>query len=419
MSLSIKQANATAVQKLLQADPVLTDVQPAHKLIPGLNKHTLLHAGPPIEWAHMCGPMKGAVYAALQYEGLAGTAEEAQQLADSGEITFIPCHEKQAVGPMTGITSYSMPLYLVANRDAGNTAYSTINEGAGDVLRFGAFSDNTVRRLHWIEDILAPDLRRALKTLGGIQLAPLMAQALTMSDELHMRNIASTKLLLHAIVPALVEVEPDRDTLKDIINFLSVNNDQFFLNLAMAANKAAADAAHGFEGSTLVTAIARNGVEVGIRVSGLADQWFTAPAPTVDGLYFPGFSASNACPDLGDSAIMEVLGFGGLAVAASPAITTFLGIDTVAQAFDMTRLMYEITTAEHPIYRIPDLDFRGLPTGIDIMKVIETGIQPLIHTAIAGNEPGMGMIGAGVAKAPLELFEKALIAFDAQYSEKM
>jgi hypothetical protein len=414
--MSIQAANARALEQILQADPVLTDIRPAHEVISGMDRHTLLHAGPPITWPEMCGPMKGAVFAALKYEKLARNDDEAEKLADSGKITFLPCHTKQAVGPMTGVTSFSMPLYVVENRHAGNTAYSTINEGAGDVLRFGAYTEQTVTRLQWIETVLAPVLKRVIQNLEGLKLSALMAQALSMEDELHMRNLASTNLLLKAIIPTLIDVEHNHETLAQIVKFLTANNDQFFLNLAMAANKTAADAAHDIQESTLVTAIARNGVEVGIRVSGLPDAWFTAPAPPVEGLYFPGYSAADACPDLGDSAIMETVGFGGFAMAAAPAIVNFLGVPDVSAATAYTQAMYEITAGEQTRYTIPGLNFRGLPAGVDIIKVVETRIQPVINTAIAGKHAGMGMIGAGVAKVPLKVFEQALIAFDARYT---
>ena len=411
MKTLIEKANEKAINNMKNAQAVWVDMRPAHEVIEGMDKNTLLHSGPPLTWETMSGPMKGAVVAALKYEGLAQDDERAFELAASGKIKYQPCHHYNAVGPMTGITSYSMPLYVVENKELGNFAYSTINEGAGDVLRFGAHSDNTVKRLKWIEQVLAPNFKKLVKSMGGVNLNLIIAQAVHMGDELHMRNGSSTAVFIKTIISDLVDVVEDKAELKDIIRFLTVNNDQFFLNLAMCACKVSSDAAHGIENSTIVTAMARNGVEIGIRVSGLGDQWFTAPAAEVEGLYFSGFAAKDANPDIGDSAIMETGGVGGFAMATAPAIVRFLGAGGYDDAINYTMDMYEISASESSQYTIPNLDFRGTPTGIDIRKVVETGILPAINTAIASKEPGVGMIGAGVSRAPMKMFEEALLAF--------
>ena len=411
----IQKANQQAVTKLKNAQPFWVDVLPAQEAI-GLDKTTFLHSGPPITWDKMCGPMKGAVIAAIKYEQLADSDESAIEFVSSGKIKFEPCHHYQCVGPMTGIISKSMPLIVVLNQENGNYAYSTFNEGAGDVLRFGAYGDNTIRRLRWIENTLAPAMKRLVKTANGINLKVIIAQALNMGDELHMRNGASTSSFIKTIMSHLDETCEDRNNLIEISKFLTSNNDQFFLNFAMAANKASADAAHNIEYSTMVTAIARNGVDIGIRVSGLDNAWFTAPAADVEGLYFSGYTKEDANKDIGDSAIMETGGVGGFAIAAGAAIVRFLGAGTYQDALNYTRDMYEICLSESDSYTIPNLDFRGSPTGIDIIKVIETGILPVINTAIASKEAGVGMIGAGISKTPLSLFTQALIAYSEKYN---
>jgi hypothetical protein len=417
LSVLRDNANREAVSRLKNAQPVWIDVVPAHQAL-GISKTTLLHAGPPIAWEAMCGPMRGAVIAALKYEGLAQNDDEALALADSGQIQFEPCHHYGAVGPMTGVTSASMPLIVVENKALGNRAYSTLNEGAGDVLRFGACSDNTVRRLKWIETELGPAMRQVVLKAGGINLKSIIAQALNMGDELHMRNGASTALFIKTILPWLTETCTDPVKLNAISRFLTTNNDQFFLNFAMASAKCSADAAHGLAGSTMVTAMARNGVNIGIRVSGLGNTWFTAPAAEVNGLYFPGYTIADANRDIGDSAIMETLGIGGFAIAAGPAIVRILGSGTVQDALRNTLDMYDITLSESDAFTIPNLDFRGSPTGIDVIKVLQSGLTPLINTAIASKNAGVGMIGAGIAQAPLLLFTQAARAYLAHDNHK-
>jgi hypothetical protein len=404
----IRDANLRAVKKIVDAEPVLVDIRPAREAIPGVTPTTILHAGPPVTWERMCGPMRGAVVGALLYEGLAETVERAIELAGSGEIEFAPCHSRGAVGPMAGIISSSMPVMVVENRENGNRAYATMNEGWGRTLRFGAFDEDVIARLKWMERVLAPVLREAVLRLGGINIKTVTAQALHMGDECHNRDIAATCLLFKRLAPVIASLDLDGTTLREVFAFLG-EHEHFFLNVSMAACKASLDAAHGIPASSIVTAIARNGVEVGIRVSGLGDGWFTAPAPVPDGLYFAGFSEADANPDIGDSAISEALGIGAFIMGNAPAIVNFVG-GTAEEALRITREMYQITVGKNPSFPLPVLSFQGAPVGIDVRKVVHKGILPVINTGIAHKEPGHGLVGAGVTRVPAECFEKALRA---------
>jgi len=406
---AVGRANQIALARLMAAEPVLVDVLPAQDALPGMTERTLFHAGPPIPWERMCGPMRGAVVGAVLYERWAKDPEDAQARAGSGGITFTPCHHAGAVGPMAGIVSPSMPVLVVENRAHGNRAFAPLNEGLGRVLRYGANDAAVIARLGWIREVLGPALSQALRRIdGGIDLQSLIAQALQMGDEGHNRNRAGTSLFFRAVARPLLESGLPSERLAQVFDFIT-GNDHFFLNLSMAACKAALDAAHGIAGSSLVTAIARNGVEVGIRVSALGDRWFTGPAAVPQGLFFPGYGPADASPDIGDSAITETAGLGGFAMAAAPAIVQFVGGRAEA-AVQATLEMYEITLAEHTHYRIPALGFRGLPTGIDVRKVVGTGILPLINTGIAHRTPGVGQIGAGTVRAPMACFTDALRA---------
>jgi Protein of unknown function (DUF1116) len=407
----VDAANQQAVARLLAAQPVLVDVQPASEVLPGMRRDLVLHAGPPIEWARMSGPLRGAVIGALLYEGLAPTAEEAARLAAAGSVGFEPCHHHAAVGPMAGVTTASMPLLVVEDRAHGHRAYSTLNEGLGKVLRYGAFSAEVLDRLRWFRDTLGPALAVALRETGGLDVRALIAQAVQMGDECHNRNRAASALLVKALAPAIAGGDLPATERRRVLAFAG-GNEHLFLNLAMAAAKTACDAAHGVPRSSLVTAMARNGTDFGIRVSGLGDRWFTGPAETPVGLYFPGSGPEDANPDIGDSAITETAGLGGFAMAAAPAIVQFVG-GAPADALRYTQLMYEITLAEHAAYRIPALDFRGTPTGIDIRLVAQTGILPQINTGIAHRQPGIGQIGAGLVNPPRVCFEAAVRALAA------
>jgi hypothetical protein len=408
--MNYEEANDIALGRILNSEPVLKDVQSAWRVIPGMTKKTIFHAGPPIEYSRMCGPMKGACIGALLYEGLAKTKEEALEVLGRGEIHFEPNHDHQAVNGMAGLITYSMPVYVVENKTYGNLAFSQFQEGMGKTLPFGSFDESVIERLQWFERGVGPAIQKALKVSGEIPLKPIIAEALLRGDECHNRNMAATSIFFEKIARALIKTEINKKELSEILEFLATNT-QSFVRLAMAACKVTLDSANGVRGSSVVTVYSRNGVEVGIKVSGTGNQWFVAPAPKIEGLFFPGFGEEDACPDLGDSAITEVGGLGAFAIAASPAIVKLVG-KSVDDAISMTEEMYEIALEEHPAFRIPFLDFRGTPIGIDVLKVVETGIEPVCDTAIAHREAGHGMIGAGIVHMPMACFEQALISLN-------
>ncbi len=406
----IDAANQIAIKKVLAARPVIKGLDIARNVIPGMKDNMILHSGPPITWDRMCGPMKGGIMCALMYEGKASTVEEAEKLAASGAIEFSPCHEHSAVGPMAGIVSASMPVWIVENEEHGNRAYCTLNEGLGKVLRYGAYGPEVIARLKWMETVLYPALKKAVDFLGNrVDLKSMIAQALHMGDEVHNRNRAGTSLLYRALAPAIVQAEDDRKKAADSLNFIN-GNDHFFLNLSMPVAKCSLDAARNVKNSSLCVVMARNGTDFGVQLSGTGDQWFVGKALVPDALFFPGFTKDDANPDIGDSAITETVGLGGFAIAASPAIVQFVG-GTAKDAINYTLQMYEISIAENNVYQIPYLNFRGTPTGIDVRKVIEKNIQPFIDTGVAHKEAGIGQVGAGVLSAPVEPFKYAYEGF--------
>ncbi|HSC23299.1 MAG TPA: DUF1116 domain-containing protein [Casimicrobiaceae bacterium] len=404
---AIASANAEALRRILDGEPVVVDVQTAGDVIAGLRERVIQHAGPPIEWDRMCGPLRGAVAGAIVYEGWARDLDAATELAACGGITFRPNHDAGSVGPMTGMITQSMPVFVVENRTSGNRAYCTINEGLGKVMRFGGNDASVIDRLRWLRDVCGPRLGAALRAIGGISLGPLIARGLAMGDEMHQRNVACSALFLRAAAPAIVRTGGSAEDAASVLAFIG-GNDQFFLNIAMAMGKAITDPARGIAHSTLVTAMCRNGTDFGIRVSGTGDRWFTAQVEMPQGLYFPGYSEADANPDIGDSAILETIGLGAFAMAASPAVVGFVGGGGVADALDYTRQMAEICIGTNAKWPIPMLDFAGAPSGIDVRRVVETGIAPAINTGIAHRKAGVGQVGAGIARAPLGCFDAAL-----------
>ena len=409
----IDKANKEALERMMEAHPVLTGVGYAKDLIPGMKSNLFLHAGPPISYERMAGPVKGAIWGCLVYEGFAKNIDEAKALAESGKMEYAPCHHHSSVGPMAGLISPSFMVYEVENTNGGNKAYSGLNEGRGKVLRMGAYSDEVLAKMRWMNEVMGPVLDKAIKHLGGIDIRALLGKALHMGDDGHNRLDACSVLYTTILAPAVIQVCENKDQAGEIVKFLA-ENALSILNPVMAAAKTMADAASGIEYSTVVTTMARNGTDFGIRVSGMGDQWFIAPAPIVKALYFPGFTEKDANPDIGDSVITETAGFGGFAMASAPAIVTFIA-GTAKDAIGTTMDMYEITDGEHKYLTIPYLDFRGTPTGVDIRKVVDKGITPRVNTGVAHKDPGVGQVGAGVVSAPMKIFEDAIVAFTEKY----
>lgn len=413
----IEAANKLAVERIINSHPVLIGYDQAINVVPGMTKTTILHAGPPITWDRMSGPMRGAVTGAIVFEGLAKDLEEAAELAASGKITFSPCHEHDCVGSMAGVTSASMYMHIVKNKTYGNIAFTNLSEQLAKILRMGANDESVITRLNWMRDVLGPMLRDAMKIAGEIDLRIMLAQALHMGDECHNRNGAGTALLIQALTPYILQTNFTTAQKREVFDFVA-SSDYFSGPTWMAVSKCALDAAHGIEYSTIVTTMCRNGTDFAIRVSGMPGfTWFVGPSQTVNGPLFAGYKLEDKGLDIGDSAITETFGIGGFALAASPAIVPLIG-GTVSEAIGYTEKMMEITTTENPNITIPLLDFRGISTGIDIRKVVQTGILPLIDTAIAHKEAGIGMIGAGVTNPPAVIFEKALLALTERITEK-
>ena len=411
----IDAANQEAFSRIAAGRPFLKRLRPAHECIPGMAKTAIFHAGPPVHWDNMCGPMRGAYVGALKYEGLAETDSEAEDLMASGKITYGPNHDNRCVGPMTGMVSYSMPLWVVENETFGNTAYCTVNEGIGKVMRFGANGPEVVERLKWIERAFAPALDATLERCGGVNLKNIAAQSLAMGDEMHQRNVAASLNCYKAVCADLAAVTASLPEGPAVVEFLVRKNEQFFLNLAMAMGKALMDPARDIPYSSVITCMSRNGVDFGIRVSALGDAWFTAPCLHPKALYFPGYSQNDANPDMGDSAIVECFGIGGFSMASAPAVVRFVGAGGFMDALKFTRSMGRITVGPNPDLPIPNLDFAGVPTGIDIRKVVATGVLPVINTGVAHKMPGVGQVGAGIVTPPMDIMIKALRAFAAKY----
>ncbi|MEM9607988.1 MAG: DUF1116 domain-containing protein [Actinomycetota bacterium] len=406
----VEAANAEAVRRLTEARPHVVGVRRAGDVL-GIEGPQFLHAGPPIDWERASGPMRGALIGGLLFEDLADTAEAAEGLAAGGGVELAPCHSRGAVGPMAGVVTPSMPVFELHDEVNGTTAWCSLNEGLGKVLRYGAFSDEVITRLRWMRDVLGPLLAMTFDRIGPYDVRAMIAQGLQMGDEGHNRNRAGTSLFIREVVGELIEVDASASDIADVCRFVN-GNDHFVLNLVMPCAKAAADAARDLPGSTMVVAMARNGTDFGVQVSGTGDEWFTAPAETPKGLTFPGYTDDDVNPDIGDSTITETYGIGGMAMACAPAIVRFVG-GTVDAAFETTHSMYDVTLTEHPHLQIPALDFRGTPTGIDATAVVRASRPPAVNTGMAGKVAGTGQVGAGLVTPPMDCFVDAVRALAA------
>lgn len=405
------EANRVAAERMLAAGAELVDVRPAHEALDLAPGH-FLHAGPPITWERASGPMRGALIGAVLLEGLASDADDAERKLASGAFTWEPCHHRGGVGPMAGVVSPSMWVFELVDPTSGRRSWCSLNEGLGKVLRYGAYSDEVITRLRWMGEVLGPALqtgvRRARDRGAELDMLAIVAQMVQMGDEGHNRNRAGTLMLMRDLLPDILEGGGDPARLAEVVRFVG-GNDHFFLNLVMPACKLLTAAGADVPGSTVVTVMARNGTDFGIQTSGTGDQWFTGPAQVARGMYLGDYGPDDANPDIGDSAITETAGIGGFAMAAAPAIVRFVGGE-VGDALTATRLMYQITTTENPRLGVPILDFRGTPTGIDVTKVLGSGVLPQINTGMAGRVAGVGQVGAGLVNPPMECFEAAVQA---------
>ena len=405
----INAANEEMVRRVSSSEVKLIGLKLAKDVVPNLKEKMILHAGPWIEYKNMAGPVKGAIIGAILYEGWAKTHEEAAKLAESGEIKFEPCHEHCAVGPMAGILSPSMPVHVLYNETFGNYAYCTVNEGLGKVLRFGANSEDVLNRLRWIKTDFMPLMDESIRLIGGVDVKNIISQAIQMGDECHNRNKAATALFLKEVIVGITMSNFPLEQKLSAIQFIQ-KNEHYFLNLSMPFCKASLDAGRNIKYSTICTVMARNGVEFGIQISGCNNEWFTHQANFVQGLFFPGFTEDDAARDLGDSAITETRGIGGFAMGSAPAIVQFVG-GKVEDALNYSIQMNEICESTNQTFTIPPLDFRPTAFGIDLIKVVESNILPIINTGMAHKDPGVGQVGAGLVNPPYECFTKALKYF--------
>jgi hypothetical protein len=407
----IDEANKKAAERILSAECTLVDIKPAIKAIPGFKSNLITHAGPPIEWKRMCQPQKLSIINLIIYEGLADTPKKAERLVETGDVKIEPNHNYGNVSGMCGATSASMPVFVIKNKVHGNIAY---NWQQTDLTAFGDKYEKA-KEVQFVQETLAPVMKTTIKEAGGINIKELLAKGLQMGDELHGSFDACRGILMNWILPHIVKTGFPKETLVQVGEyFLSREGRWYCGNLMMGACKAMMDAARDIKYSTIVTAMSRNGVEFGIQISSLGNRWFTGLAGAIRGFTFPGYKPEDATPDIGDSAISETRGLGGTATPASPSHARFMG-ESFQNAVNHTKLMREVSVAEDPMFRIPYLDFAGVPVGIDVRKVVETGIVPKINTAMAHKEGGHPMIGAGVANAPIECFKEALKAFAEKY----
>ena len=409
---SIDEANEAIAQKIISAQPTLVDVVAAKTVIPELEDKLILHAGPPIAFEDMPDPVQGAAIGAALFEGWASDEDSARRVC-AEEVRFAPNNDFRAVGAMGGILSGNLPVFEVENATDGNRSYTTMHEGEGKVLRFGVYDESVGEHLRWMRDVLGVALSRALKLLpgGGLAVNPILAQAVAMGDEFHVRNTAASSLIYREIGPKLTQAGlPQRD-LESVSEFLA-GNINFFLTLAMASAKATLDAAATIRAGSVVTCLTRNGREFAIRVSGTGDRWFTGPEDKLDTLFFPGFTEDDACPDCGDSAILEAYGLGGPIAVAAPSVQQMVGTGEggFEDALATSEEQAEIMVAANPDMPIPNWNFRGVPVGIDVRKVVATGIAPLITTAVMHKKAGIGMVGVGKVRASMPCFTAALEA---------
>ena len=406
---AIDSANEEVVRRLNDGVPILQAIEQAADVVPGIGDRTVLHCGPAIDWSEMCDPLRRSVQAAIVAEGWTTNVADAAAAVASGDVALAPANEHRTVVPMATAIGPSAPVYVVANEAGSTEAYAPINQGSGQVAWFGVDTDEAIERLRFIRDSVGPVLAGAIASMDPIDTFSLASQGVPMGDDVHMRTQATTNLFLRDLLPHLVR--SPHPAAGEVASFLSGNH-LMFLNIAMASAKALTLWAGEVPGSSIVTTMSRNGTAYGIRLSGNDEQWFLAPSPPVqDALYYPGQGPETSAPDIGDSAVLELVGLGGPAAANSPAVAGFLG-GRMTDAIAATRNMQRICAGESGRFRLPILDNVGTPVGVDVRRVVESGVTPAVNTGIVHASDGSGQVGAGVAWAPIECFVDALLELD-------
>lgn len=408
-SADIGTANREAIRRISEGQAILVDLVPAGRVIPQIGPRDFLHAGPPLAgWEQACGPLRGAIVATLLHEGRARTVFEAEEIAASGGVNLVSANSHGVTATFGGVITSSTNVFVVKNDAAGTVGYSAINEGRGKALRYGSHDSGTLARHHWLEGDFAEIVSAAIRQTGGIDLLAILRQALNMGDEGHSRQKAASAMLANILAPHIAAINYPASELARTLRFLA-ENEIFFLSMTMAAGRAVMRGAENIPHSTLITCMAANGVDWGIQVSGTGAQWFTAPVPPLQGMFFDGYSAADAGPVIGDSEIAETMGLGAMSAAAAPALARYMG-GTVADAVKLTERMYGITVAEHPMFKIGAIEFRGAPLGIDVRLALEAGIEPVFNSGIAHRDAGVGQIGAGFGYVPMACCRAAAAA---------
>jgi len=403
-------ANTLAVERMAASYPWLVGVKPAAEVVPAMAPDLILHASPPTTWAKMGDGMRGGMIGAALFEGLARTPEEAVAKAEAGQIRFDAAQNHDAMTGGVGSITASMPVMVVEDRSNGNRATHFVMEGLGRTLVSGFYSNDVLTRLRWFRDSLAPMLDRALGALGGIDAREIIAEALARGDELHNRNRAATSMLQNKLVIGMLDCNVPAVELKRALQFID-GNPQFFVGVVLPAALLMLKAARGIPGCSIVTGIGANGKDCGIQLSGLGERWFTAPADIPTGVLLAGFSADDVAPGCGDSLTVECAGLGASVLPAAPAFGPVIGASSRDAAL-YAHNAYAIARGEHPFYKVPALDFRGIPTGFDAREVVRTGVLPTIDIMMGHRKPGVGMVGMGVMRPPMKCFEDALRALD-------
>ncbi|WP_200944627.1 MULTISPECIES: DUF1116 domain-containing protein [unclassified Aureimonas] len=392
-------ANAIALERIAGARPILSGLERAGSAL-GLAEGQLGHAGPPFcSLDEIPATVFNALAGAVLHEGWAGTLSEAGSLIRNGKIGLKSNHDLGTVSPMAGVVRPSQIVFRVHDGAGSAVTYATLAEAGRKVLRFGVYDETVAAGLRWQDEVLAIAIAEAIPE-GGLAILPLLDDAVGLGDDVHQRNIGGMLAFVRSL----------RGLDGAVAEWL-LGNPQHFLNYAMAAAKLCLDRAQGIRGSSLVTAISRNGVDCAIRIAGAGGRWFRAPATVPDGAFFPPFDRKDAQHDLGDSAIMEAYGLGGTVAHAAPELARAMTCDwgeAREAGRDMRRLFVDRNQRITPVLAGRD----GIGLGLDARRVVAEARNVRIHTGIAHRDGATGWIGVGVAEAPLACFERAVAELD-------
>ncbi len=391
---NLHPADQESFNRLCESNPAWVGMVTAEQAI-DLPQTTLLHAGPPFaSVGSVTQPILNSACIAAVFEGLAADFDEAETKIFAGDILLKPAQDFGVVTPLAAVVSSTMPLHHITDLNRPQIqAYAPINGGSRPAMRLGIRSKDVLDHIRWLNGPFASWIASGLQQ--PIELIPLAVAALKQGDDCHGYTPEGGRLMMSELEKNISDGIGDTDTRKFIESSPSL-----FLNLWMAASKCMMMSASGVLESSFITAIAGNGLETGIQIAALPGRWFQTSAQPPSGRFDVDLPESRALPAIGDSAVVEGLGLGAMAIHLSPVQQNNLGEFLPA---DYSSVKENLLTGIHPGFS--DLDCQ---LGLTARAADQLNRGPVIGLGILDKNGEKGRLGGGIYRMPVDVFKQAV-----------